>query len=227
MSHHEPDAAHSLMDALTAGNKDYIHFLKLDDEKRERVLTAAYAEFLENSYAEASTNTITKNAGISKGLLFHYFGSKEGLYQFLMKESARRIAGEALPHLPGKSGDVLSLVKSMIQLKIMVCLRFPRETNFLIAAWTANLPENLLQERKNMLGMTDNYFEIIVGLLDSSLLREGVEKEFAAELIAWIWEKYTDKVLSSGRVTTAAESWNRVTEDLEKYMDVLRRGLYK
>ena len=227
MNNSEHGAEHSLKDALTAVNKEYVHFLKLDNEKRERVLAAAYGEFLENSYAEASTNTITKKAGISKGLLFHYFGSKEGLYKFLMKESAQRIASEALPALPNKSGDVFALIKSMIQLKIMVCLRFPRETNFLIAAWAANLPENLSRERKNILGMSNNYFDVIINLLDSSLLRDEVEKNVAAEMIAWIWEKYTDKVLSSGTVTTTAESWNRVTNDLEKYMDVLRHGLYK
>jgi len=222
---HEPTQA--LTKAYNASNEEYAHFLKLNDEKRERVLASAYDEFLEKGYGEASTNIITKKAGISKGLLFRYFGNKEGLYKFLMEESARRIAGEALTALPTESGDVFAIIKSIIQLKIAVCLRYPKETGFLIAAWVANLPESLLRQREKMIGMSYNYFDVVCGLLDDSLLRDNVEKNVAAEIIAWVCEKYTDKVLSSGAVDTTTESWNRVAEDLDKYMGALRRGLYK
>ena len=208
-------------------NEEYAHFLKLNDEKQERILAAAYDEFLEKSYGEASTNIITQKAGISKGLLFRYFGNKEGLYKFLMKESARRIAREAFTALPTESGDVFAIIKSIIQLKIMVCLRYPKETDFLIAAWVANLPESLLQQREKMMGVSYDYFDVICGLLDESLLRDKVEKNVAAEIIAWVCEKYTAKVLSNGSVDKTAESWNRVAEDLDKYMGALRSGLYK
>jgi len=222
---HEPTQA--LIKNYNADNEKYAHFLKLNDEKRERILASAYDEFLEKGYGEASTNIITQKAGISKGLLFRYFGNKEGLYKFLMEESARRIADEALSALPNESGDVFAIIKSIIQLKIAVCLRYPKETDFLIAAWTANLPENLLRQREKMMGMSYNYFDIICGLLDDSLLRDNIEKNVAAEIIAWVCEKYTDKVLSNGAVDTTSESWNRVAEDLDKYMSALKSGLYK
>jgi len=216
-----------LTKTYNSSNEEFAHFLKLNDEKRERILASAYDEFLEKGYGEASTNIITQKAGISKGLLFRYFGNKEGLYKFLMEESARRIAGEALTALPTESGDVFAIIKSIIRLKIAVCLRYPKETDFLIAAWAANLPESLLRQRKKMMGMSYNYFDVICGLLDDSLLRDNVEKNVAAEIIAWVCEKYTDKVLSSGAVDTTAESWNRVAEDLDKYMGALKSGLYK
>ena len=213
--------------SYNAGNEEYAHFLKLDDEKRERILASAYDEFLEKGYGEASTNIITQNAGISKGLLFRYFGNKEGLYKFLMEESARRIAGEALTALPTERGDMFAIIKSIIQLKIAVCLRYPKETDFLIAAWVANLPESLMRQREKMMGMSYNYFDVVCGLLDDSLLCDNVEKNVAAEIIMWVCEKYTDKVLSSGAVDTTPESWNRIAEDLDKYMGALRCGLYK
>jgi len=222
---HEPTQA--LTQAYNASNEEYAHFLKLSDEKRERVLESAYDEFLEKGYGEASTNIITQKAGISKGLLFRYFGNKEGLYKFLMEESARRIAGEALTALPTESGDVFAIIKSIIQLKIAVCMRYPKETDFLIAAWVANLPESLLRQRDKMMGMSHNYFDVVCGLLDDSLLRNNVEKNVAAEIIAWVCEKYTEKVLSSGEVDVTTDSWNRIAEDLDKYMGALRCGLYK
>ncbi|MPR74581.1 TetR/AcrR family transcriptional regulator, partial [Listeria monocytogenes] len=50
------------------------------DEKRLKILEAAMEEFTEKGYQAASTNKICAKAGVSKGLIFHYFGSKEKLY---------------------------------------------------------------------------------------------------------------------------------------------------
>lgn len=46
-------------------------------------MNAAISVFATQGYAHASTDEIVKRAGISKGLLFHYFISKQGLYDFL------------------------------------------------------------------------------------------------------------------------------------------------
>lgn len=58
-------------------------FLNLDSEKQNRILNAAINEFAEKGYENASTNDIVKEAGISKGLLFHYFKNKKQLFLFL------------------------------------------------------------------------------------------------------------------------------------------------
>ena len=57
--------------------------VKVDVEKRDKIINSALKEFSINTFQKASTNTIVEDAGISKGLLFHYFGSKEKLYKYL------------------------------------------------------------------------------------------------------------------------------------------------
>lgn len=47
---------------------------------KKRILEAALVEFGQNDYVSASTNTLCKNHHISKGLLFHYYQSKEELF---------------------------------------------------------------------------------------------------------------------------------------------------
>ena len=66
-------------------------FLKLDEEKRERVLSAAVNEFAEKNYNHASMNVVVKAAGISKGALFKYFKSKEGLFAFVYRMALGRV----------------------------------------------------------------------------------------------------------------------------------------
>ena len=59
-------------------------FMTMEEEKRQRVINSALKEF-SKGYTAANTDDIVKEAGISKGLLFHYFGSKRGLFLFLIK----------------------------------------------------------------------------------------------------------------------------------------------
>lgn len=58
-------------------------FFSLDDEKQIKILNAAIKVYVQKGYDHASTNEIVKEAGISKGLLFHYFKNKKTLYLFL------------------------------------------------------------------------------------------------------------------------------------------------
>ncbi|MBW2709280.1 MAG: TetR/AcrR family transcriptional regulator [Deltaproteobacteria bacterium] len=66
-------------------------FLKLDEKKRERVLSAAINEFADQNYNNASMNVVVKAAGISKGALFKYFRSKAGLFGFVYKMALGRV----------------------------------------------------------------------------------------------------------------------------------------
>ena len=45
----------------------------MDEEKKQKIINASIEEF-SKGYSLASTNEIVRKAGVSKGLLFHYFG---------------------------------------------------------------------------------------------------------------------------------------------------------
>jgi len=58
-------------------------FENLPEEKRVRVLSEATREFADHGYHQASVNRIVTRLGIAKGSLFKYFGSKQGLFEYL------------------------------------------------------------------------------------------------------------------------------------------------
>src|ERR1700760_3269307 len=47
---------------------------------RERILTQAMAEFAARGYDSARVDAIARRCKVSKNMLYHYFGSKEGLF---------------------------------------------------------------------------------------------------------------------------------------------------
>ena len=64
-------------------------FFDLKKEKQDRMINAALKVFALHGYRHACTDDIVKEAAISKGLLFHYFGSKLGVYAFVYDYSVR------------------------------------------------------------------------------------------------------------------------------------------
>lgn len=59
-------------------------FERLPDDKKQRIINAAYSEFATHGYQNASTNRLVKELGISKGILFKYFSTKIELYTYLV-----------------------------------------------------------------------------------------------------------------------------------------------
>lgn len=58
-------------------------FFNLAEEKRQKLLQAAFAEFSSKPYEEASINAIIQTAAISRGSFYQYFADKDELYFYL------------------------------------------------------------------------------------------------------------------------------------------------
>lgn len=63
------------------------------DAQRELILEAAAAAFAEHGFPSASMNDIARRCGMSKGLLYHYYTSKEQLLFDVTEQYTRRLAG--------------------------------------------------------------------------------------------------------------------------------------
>lgn len=53
-------------------------------QRKEQILQIALESFIKKGYFGTSTRDIAKQADISSGLMFHYFASKQELYEFLI-----------------------------------------------------------------------------------------------------------------------------------------------
>jgi AcrR family transcriptional regulator len=59
------------------------------DERREQILACARRLFSERSLATVSTSEIAAEAGVARGLLHHYFGTKRELYLEVVRSLVR------------------------------------------------------------------------------------------------------------------------------------------
>ena len=61
------------------------------DERRAQLLDLALELFADRTYDEISIGEIAAAAGVSKGLLYHYFSSKRAFYVAAVNQAARRL----------------------------------------------------------------------------------------------------------------------------------------
>lgn len=63
----------------------------LVDERRAQLLELGIRAFSERSYDEVSIDDLARAAGVSKGLLYHYFATKRDFYVAALDQSSREL----------------------------------------------------------------------------------------------------------------------------------------
>lgn len=110
-------------------------FFDLKREKQDRMINAGLKVFAKYGYRHATTDDIVKEAGISKGLLFHYFTNKVGVYVFLMDYSVRFLLLELSRTVKKDTDDFFELYKQIENGKLQVLKNYPYMQAFLDKAF--------------------------------------------------------------------------------------------
>ena len=139
-------------------------FESLPDAKRSAILHAGIQEFSRNAYAEASTDRITAAAGISKGLLFHYFGSKRAFYLYCLEQALQRLVARTLP--PGAS-SFYGILFAVLDEKFRLCRAYPDEMRLVNLA-ARDAVRDLMQEKGALFA---KYTDITLAASDEVMTR--------------------------------------------------------
>ena len=86
---------------------------------RQKILNAALEVFAKQGYSSATIDAISKTAGISKGLMYNYFKSKEDVLKELMIGMMENLMCEFMPLKPGtkfKRKDIINFINVGIDL---------------------------------------------------------------------------------------------------------------
>lgn len=106
-------------------------FFDLKKEKQDRIINGALKVFALNGYRHASTDDIVLEAEISKGLLFHYFGSKIGLYEFIYEYSVRYMVLELSTKVSKKESNLFEVMKQIEGARMSAMKGYPYMQQFL------------------------------------------------------------------------------------------------
>lgn len=148
-------------------------FFDLKKEKQDRMINAALKVFALQGYRHASTDDIVREAGISKGLLFHYFESKLGVYSFVYDYSVRYMRLE-LSAVSAEETDLFELIRQVENARMRAMREYPYMQQFLNRSLSEDVKEALLaveQKKESLLSA----YEDIYSRADYSGFPDGVD----------------------------------------------------
>jgi TetR/AcrR family transcriptional regulator len=205
----------------------YDRFLGLDPEKQRRIINASLSEFAAKGYRQASTDSIVAKAGISKGALFHYFGSKEKLYLFLLEWSTNMVKEEIYGKVDWAEPDFFARLLQGSKLKLEALRSYPELWDF----W-----ETFMSERpKFASGWIDDKAlesgprssEILLKGIDTSRFKPGTDLEKMVNVVVWTFSGWTDAILAESLVRHERVDLHRVFAEADDYMEFLRGMFYR
>ena len=128
-------------------------FFDLKKDKQDRMINAALKVFALNGYRHASTDDIVKEAGISKGLLFHYFGNKAGVYEFIYEYSVRYMLLELSTKVSRAESNLFEVMKQVELARADAMKGYPYMQQFLNNCEQEDVSEALMiiEDRRELL----------------------------------------------------------------------------
>lgn len=196
-------------------------FFDLKKEKQDRMINAALKVFASNGYKHASTDDIVAEAGISKGLLFHYFGSKLGLYTFLFDYSTRFLKLELTTGVLSSADDYFEIRKQMEFAKMQVLRNYPYMQQFLERCAAENVGEALMATERQRNVLSDIY-AVLKNQADRSRFLDDVSFEKLDTML-----DYTISGLMNARFREAAFQPEMLYMEIVSYLDMLKKITYK
>lgn len=203
-------------------------FEKLSDERKNNILSCGISEFSGCSYSEASTDVITKKCGISKGILFHYFGSKKEFYLYCLKHCIDVVS--SVSKADSTSIDFYDVLYSAMELSVRRNIEYPSEMKFIHTASMENHAQ-VAEESHILLNTYEQKLRkqttTIVRNAVSTLSLKGENNLLAISALMLYLNTIIDKYLDTYKNSPNKfyEKTELVKAELKQYVDFMLYGI--
>lgn len=201
--------------------------MSVDADKRTRILNAAMKEFVKG-YKNASTDDIVREAGISKGLLFHYFGSKKDLFLFLHEYALKMMLGEFFSLINLEQRDILERWRQIILLKIDLVHKYPAIFAFINAVYMGDNSDSTAEINERKTAFSGDIYPKLFDDVDVSLFRDDIDPHKAINVIMFTMEGYSNSQVGPDKTLEDYEpEYERFLREVDEYIGLLRKCFYK
>ncbi|MCO7175442.1 TetR/AcrR family transcriptional regulator [Sporolactobacillus kofuensis] len=167
----------------------------MEESKEHAILIAAIHEFAVKGYAQASTNQIAQSAGASKGLIFHYYGYKEKLFE----ESVNYALDFSMKALDFKkwdlSDDLMEKLKGYCEQELLFCKNYPDFYQLIVQAFTRppkQLTDKMGRLFKDLQLMVPQFINQMINALD---LKDDVDTKTLQHVLFSHYQYYSSQAM--------------------------------
>lgn len=133
------------------------------------LLAAALDHFVERGFAATRLEDVAAQAGVSKGTLYLYFGSKETLFKAVIEQGILPVMAQGEAMLAQHDGDARSLLQGLLL----------RWWELIGATRLGGIPKLMISEAGNFPEVAQYYYENVI-VRGRNLLRQTLERGIVA-----------------------------------------------
>jgi len=196
-------------------------FFALPQEKQDNIIASAMGVFGAVGYKKAYISDIAAAAGISKALVFYYFGNKKTLYLYLIEYAGKIMATAVALKRDTDTTDFFDRIVDATRLKLSVMSSYPAISGFLTSIYYENEPE-VAADIKTLLSQGENIrSQIVLNGTDRSKFKNGVDPELVMNILV----KFAEGAIGSR--LDHANPIDEIMAEFTQCLNLLKNNLYK
>lgn len=199
------------------------NFFKIRAEKQEHIIAAAFAVFGRQGYKKASVADIAEAAGIAKGMVTYYFGSKKNLYLYLAELGQRTLISKINDHFDTSITDYFDKIKMGTQIKADILREQPALLTFFVSMYYEK-DEEVAADVK---GLIDESITLGTRILmedtDTHKFKDDFDPEMISKFIHWAG----NGLVMDLQLAENAQRFDEFEQEFYKLLDVMKATFYK
>lgn len=200
---------------------------KLPADKLRAVYLAGLREFSAKPFSDAGTDAIAAEGGISKGLLFHYFGSKKEFYLYCLRRAMDTLTE---PGEETEGDDFYSVLFNSMSAKFALCSAHMPETKMVNMA-SRDASGEIVAEKAELLGSYGRQIRLrsaaIMGRAVERLELKAEQRQLAQSGLLIYVSALINKYLLAyqERPEQFFADADRIKEEFRGYIDLMLKGI--
>lgn len=198
-------------------------FLSIPADKQKIIIDAAQTCFGTNGYKKTSMGDIAAAAGVSKALIFHYFGTKKALYLYLIELCVNIFLNEINEKFDDTVTDFFDRIKLVTDIKISVLKKHPAMLSFLMSAYFEN-DDEVKDDIKAILvnGKGKNLRNrISFEGIDTSKFKDDIDPKLVMKILTLLTDGYLSKM------PKIEIDLDALCGEFDEYINLFKRNFYK
>jgi len=199
---------------------DYDH-IDTSNEMVKKIIRTSFMVFSQNDMKKASTNMIVQKAGISRGILYHYFKNKEELFDYLNYYSFQRSFEEVNQYIDWDNRDLIKRICDITKYRLDSIAEYPYMIEF-----NEKYKDQVIRftDIKVLREWREKFHKHNI---DYSLFKENLDMEKVLHILKWTFRGLYKELLNKPEKSITEEQILQLKEDCSKYYEILATTFYR
>jgi len=199
---------------------DFDH-IDTSNEMVKKIIKTSFEVFALNDYKKASTNMIVQKAGISRGILYHYFKDKEELFDYLNFYSLQKSFTEVNAYINWDNKDIIKRVCELTKFRLDVIAEYPYMIEF-GEKYRSHIFKHA--DVTALRGWRDKFYSHNV---DYSLFKDGMDMTRVLHILKWTYRGLYKELLEKPEINISESMILDLKEACNGYYELLASSFYQ